>query len=35
MAEACECKGAADFRITDASGATHDVTVKGLTTVGP
>src|SRR2546421_287017 len=27
-------KGAADFRITDANGATHDVTVKGLTTVG-
>jgi len=27
-------KGAADFRITDANGATHDVTVKGLITVG-
>src|SRR5258706_4432917 len=27
-------KGAADFQITDANGATHDVTVKGLTTVG-
>ncbi len=26
--------GAADLQITDANGATHDVTVKGLTTVG-